>query len=351
MKAVFLYLSILLLVACSKPETPEAPPAKVAVTVTSARSRNLEVWEESIGELEAIEAPRLAAEVGGRIVAVTADVGDQVTPGQVLARIESEDYRLARDLASADIARLEALIRARRLQVRRLRELVKRQSASQAELDEAEARFGALLGQLQEARVRRQRAERNLEKTRIVSPVAGRVDVRRVAAGDYVEAGTPVFDLTDLSRLRARLPYPESLAGKLKPGLPVRLTTPLAPGQAVEAVVSDLRPTVRRGSRALEVIVDFPNPGDWRPGASVTARVRVARREDAVMVPESAVVARPAGKVVYVIERGRARQRRVRTGLVQNGQVEIVEGLAAGETVAVDGAGFLTDGTAVVVKP
>jgi len=268
---------------------------------------------------------------------------------QVLAHIDSGDYLLARELARADIARLQALLKASPLQVQRLRRLVARKSANQAALDEAEAQLGALLGQLQAARVRLQQAERNLARSRIVSPVNGRVDARHVSVGDYVTPGSLLFDLTDLTRLRARLPYPESLAGWLRPGLPVRLHTPAAPGQTVVAVVTDLRPRIDPGSRAVEILVDFANPGDWRPGASVTGSLQVARHPDAVTVPEAAVVARPAGKVVYVIEDGRARQRVVRTGLVQDGRVEILEGLATGEIVAVDGAGFLSDGAAVEV--
>ncbi|BCX82507.1 membrane fusion protein, multidrug efflux system [Methylomarinovum caldicuralii] len=346
----WLLVWLVLLAGCGQQKPAESPPeTAIAVTVTPAAQADLEIWEESVGTLEAVNAPRLAAEVAGRIVATRVEVGDRVTPGQTLACIDPGDYRLARDLARADITRLQALLKEARLKVQRLRRLVARKSASQSTLDEAEARLGALLGQLQAARVRLQQAERDLGKTVIVSPVNGRVDARHVSVGDYVKPGSPLFDLTGLTRLRARLPYPESLAGRLRPGLPVRLSTPAAPGQAVEAVVTDLRPRIDPGSRAVEILVDFANPGDWRPGASVTGMLQVARHENAVTVPEAAVVVRPAGKVVYVIEDDRARQRVVRTGLVREGRVEILDGLAAGEPVAVDGAGFLTDGAVVEV--
>jgi hypothetical protein len=82
----------------------------------------------------------------------------------------------------------------------------------------------------------------------------------------------------------------------------------------------------------------------------VNATVVIARREDAVLVPEQSVVLRPAGKVVYAVADGRAQQRIVEVGAKRGGLVEIVKGLADGETVALDGAGFLTHNAAVTVK-
>jgi hypothetical protein len=99
--------------------------------------------------------------------------------------------------------------------------------------------------------------------------------------------------------------------------------------------------------------VNFDNDGSaLRGGGSVNARIVVATREGALMVPEESVVLRPAGKVVYAVREGRAEQRQVETGLKQDGLYEIVSGIAAGDIVAVDGAGFLTHGAAVVLaKP
>ncbi|BCX89241.1 hypothetical protein MIN45_P1613 [Methylomarinovum tepidoasis] len=116
---------LVLLADCGEQKPAESlPETAIAVTVTPAAQADLEIWEESVGGLEAVNAPRLAAEVAGRIVATRAEMGDRVTPGQTLARIDSGDYRLARDLARAEIARLQALLKEARLKVQRLRHLV-----------------------------------------------------------------------------------------------------------------------------------------------------------------------------------------------------------------------------------
>lgn len=330
--------------------TQETVDQSIPVTVTAAESRNLEVWESSVGQLEAKTAPVIAAEVGGRIIEVSVDVGQDVAAGKILAEIDPEDLRLARALTSAEIERLDALIRAQKLQVRRLRSLIKEKSASRSALDEAEAQLGALKAQLTAARVRLQQAERDITKTYITSPVSGKVDERHISVGDYVKVGTPLFHITTLEKLRVRLPLPESLGAKLRVGLPAKLSTPVAPGRDIMGEVTDIRPEITRTNRAINVIIDLDNPGDWEPGASITGAVRVALHDGAVVVPEVSVVRRPAGTVVYVIADSKAVQRVVQTGLQQGGQVEILSGLKAGERVAVDGAGFLTDGVTVAVK-
>lgn len=354
-QAPWVLLSIFVMLTGGVQAATVTPPEqttvrRIPVTLASVVSRDLERWERSVGQLEALTAPMLAAEVGGRIVAVSADVGHTVQAGQELARIDPGDFRLAAELAGADIQRLQALIRSQSLQVKRFRELLKKKSANQSSLDEAEAQYGALKAQLVAARVRLQQAERDIARARISSPVDGRVDQRLISVGDYVKTGMPLFHLTTLERLRVRLPFPESLGARLRAGLAARLSTPLVPGREVSGTVSDIRPEITRSNRAIEVIIDLDNPGGWEPGASVTGAVRVAQHPAALVVPEISVVRRPVGTVVYVVDGDKARQRVVQTGLRLDGMVEIRRGLDAGERVVVDGAGFLTDGAAVVVS-
>jgi RND family efflux transporter MFP subunit len=114
--------------------------------------------------------------------------------------------------------------------------------------------------------------------------------------------------------------------------------------------VEDVKPTVNEASRALDVLVRVDNDGSLLSGGTVNASIVTGSKPAAVVVPEQSVVLRPAGKVVYVIADGKASQRIVEAGVKQDGRIEIVKGLADGESVAEDGAGFLTDGAAVNVK-
>jgi len=346
-----LTVSFLLFILSATPAMAGAAELRVIpVTVTKAKVADVEFWESSVGQLEAKTAPMIAAEIGGRIVSVSVDVGNSVKKGQVLARIDQADFLLAKAAAQTDIRRLKALIRAAELQVKRLSALVKKQSANQAALDKTEAEYEALKAQLAGANVRLQQSELNLKRTVITSPVTGRVDERRISTGDYVKRGTPLFHITKLDRLRVRLPFPESLSSMLHIGLPVLLKSPAAPDTAIKGNITRIRPIITPSNRSIEILVDVDNPDGWEPGASVTGRVLVMRHEKAVLVPEESVVLRPAGTVMYIIKNGVAEQRVVKAGLRKNGKIEILQGLAEGEQVAVDGAGFLADNAHVQIK-
>ncbi|MDP1983778.1 MAG: hypothetical protein Q8K23_14615, partial [Sulfuritalea sp.] len=118
--------------------------------------------------------------------------------------------------------------------------------------------------------------------------------------------------------------------------------------------IKDIRPGIVEGSRTLDVLVDVDNDGSLRGGGTVNAAVILSARAEALTVPEQSIVLRPAGKVVYVIAEAdgqkKAQQKPVKVGAKRGGRIEILEGLAGGETIALDGAGFLTNGAAVAIK-
>lgn len=332
-----LLVAALLLPGCSKkPEEQKKGPPAAIITVTQAQSRTMRVLEQSVGEVDSSTAPKVGAEVAGRIIKIYVDIGAPVKKGQVLAEIEPIDY-------SSDEKRLGAQAVSQRKLTERYRELAKKGFISPSALEGYNA---------QDVSTREQytRAAKNLSRTRIVSPVDGRVDNRLVSVGDWIELGKPVFQLSTSEDLRIRLPFPETAAQHIKVGQTVALSTPTAPDATVAGRIEQVQPMVGGTNRAFDAVVEVKNPGGWKPGASVNGAVVVEEHAGAVTVPEVSVVLRPAGKVVYVIENGKAAQHTVTTGVTQNGQVEILQGLKAGATVAVDGAGFLTDKAAVSVK-
>lgn len=332
------------------PAPAEGPPATL-IGVVRAQAREVLVREPSVGSVEAKSAPTVSAEIAGRVLKVEKDVGDEVARGDLLAVLDAADATNTRQGASAEVKRLQALIENQKRTVERSRQLVAENFISSSALEDAEAQLAVLQAQLSAARAQLASAGDAVGRGRVLSPVDGQVEQRMVAPGDYVTVGKPLFQIATSRDLKIRLPYPEGLADDILPGQEVRLATPTVPDIEVTGTVSEVRPMIEAGNRALEVIVNVENPGGWRPGASVSGAVILARRPGAVTVPETSVVLRPAGQVVYVIEGNRARQRRVETGVRQSGWVEITAGLQAGEPVAADGAGYLTDGAAVKTSP
>lgn len=332
---------------------PSGPPAAL-VSAVVVQPRDLEVVENVVGTLENVVDPSLGAEVAGRVVRVHAFTGKKVQRGELLAEIDPQDFEIQSRGDAAEIARLQSLLAQAERLVERQQKLVAQGFISQNAVDDAMAQRNALRESIAGAGARAEQTRRSMGKTRVVAPIDGEVEVQVVAAGDFVKVGDPLFKLVGTGRLHAHLPLPEAAGPSIRPGLKVRLWAPSAPDKAVEAKIDEIRPTVGTQNRALDAIVKFDNDGSFRGGGSVNARIVLATREKALTVPEQSVVLRPAGKVVYVLaeQEGKlvAQQRMVETGVRQDGYYEIVKGLAPGERIAVDGAGFLTN-NAVVALP
>ena len=342
-----------LLAGCggSKDEAASGPPARaVPIRSAVAEAQTVVVEEQSLGRLEAQRIPDIAAETAGQIRAIQVDAGATVTAGTVLATIDDEAQRLSVESADATVARLQVLLDNQNRTVERLERLSTDRSVAESMVDDAVAQSRALRAQVAEASARARETRRALAKTQVMSPIDAIVQARHVSVGDFVAPGQPLFALVAADALRAYLPFPETLVNTIVPGQAVELSLPTAEAATISATVTDLRPMVGSGTSAVEAIVDVRNPGGWRAGASVRGRVAVETRANSILVPETSVVQRPAGDVVYVIEGETVRQQAVITGVRRKGTVEIREGLAAGTPIAADGAGFLTDGARVRVQ-
>ncbi len=321
----------------------------VRVTAATVLRQPVEETEWAVGVIESRSAPPVAAEVAGKVVRLAVDEGATVEKGATLAELDSKQYRFGSSVDQSEVVRLVALVKNKQSEFERAKRLQAERLISQEQLETIGTDLDALEAQLDGARARAGDSSRRLGEARIVAPFKGEVAKRYVDVGAYVQVGAPVFDLLDIENLRVRLPFPEYRAPRLRPGLTVRLTSSAATGAPVTAKIGELQPGVNRNNRSLTVIVDFTNPGDWRPGASVRADVVLETRADALMVPQVAVVRRPAGDVLYVISGDKVREQLVRRGQRNGKLVEILEGLKGGEKIAVDGAGFLTNGATVAI--
>ncbi|HET7687547.1 MAG TPA: efflux RND transporter periplasmic adaptor subunit [Candidatus Macondimonas sp.] len=307
----------------------------------------VEDTEASLGRLQSNVDPKIAAEVPGRVLSVAVEAGETVTQGQVLARLDEQDYRLAVERAGAEVRRLEALIAQQQRQVERYQQLVKENFFSANALDEIVTQLAGTREQLAAARTQLAQARKNLDRTAVKAPAAGVIAQRLVSPGDYAGAGNPLFQLSTDQTLRVVLPFPESLGNRLEVGQTLRIHAPMAPEERVEVPITEIRPVIGAQNRAIEVLAEIRNPGGWRAGGSVTGEVVLVRRENAVVVPPLALIRRPAGTVVYVITDDQAIERPVTAGVRSADFVEILDGLKGGETIAVEGASYLSDGAKV----
>jgi len=352
-RVIFTSLLAVLLSACGSEDSNETGATgndrPVLISMYKTVTTDLPIWLETAGQLHSQSAPTLAAEVEGRITSVLVDTGDSIEVGQLLAETDTSTLLLQQQAAQAGLERLDVHIANGKRRTERLEKLSSKNLASQTQLDDAMEQLDAFQADYKAAVAQLAIVEDSLRKSRIHAPVSGVVQNRLIATGDFVKRGQALFEITRPAQLQAWLPYPETVALQIQIGQPAEIYSPLTPGVFAAGKITELQPTVGSGSRAVMAIVDLEDPGNLKPGATLSGKVLVETRKQAVLVPTTCVVRRPGGELVYVIAGDRAEARLVQTGTQQDGLVEITSGLTGGETIAADGAAFLTDGAIVKI--
>lgn len=326
-----------------------ATPAERSVPITSAlpMKRDIDYVLSALGSVESLNHPTLSAETAGRITRLHADVGSVVSGGELLADIDNTLHQIQAAEAQAELKRQDVLLENQRREVERLKRLEKSQSVSRNLLEDEEDQLRMLHAQRDVAQKRHEHALHLESRTRVVAPHSGSIAHRYVSLGDYVSPGQPLFDLVSVDRLRARLSFPEQDAASIRIGQEVHLQSPAAPHSLAIGEVTQINPRINPLNRAIEVMVEFDNPGGWYPGSSVDATLVVSQNPGALTVPRLSVVTRNNQAVVFLVQGDRAVARPVTLGWQEPDWVEVTRGLADRDRVVVQGAALLSDGSQV----
>ncbi len=326
----------------------------ISITVHPVVEKQVEQRIETVGTVESLQSPVVAAELTAKVVDIQVRIGDKVTPQTLLATLDSSSYELQLAEAQAELRRLDAMLKLQSRQVKRYMALLNKKGIDKATYDKSVSEKAAVVSEYEYAQAKVSAAQLRVQQAQIYSPIDGVVDERMVSIGSYVVPGKPLFRVVGVEQLRARLPFSEQRYADIKAGQTVYLTSAVSSGAPIKATIDYLRPQIEAQSRAIEVFVNFENEQAWLPGASVNAELVVQRQPQALVVPVQSVVERPAGQVVYVVHeqdnQSRIEERPISTGLVSAKGVQVLSGLQAGEFVAVDGARFLSAGADVEVQ-
>jgi len=323
--------------------------SQIVVSTTFPSTQEMNEEENLMGLIYSKSSPRLAVEVSGRVVEIIADVGDEVKAGDILARIDSEKYNLQLTQAKAEIARINALLINKEMDLQRAEKLFRDNLVSEGMMDKTKADFDALTEQMNAADAQLRNARRVIEETNIKAPIDSEVASKYIDTGDYVQPGKVVYELVDTRNLKVNLSFPEYLSPKLKKGLEVRITSPTDPNEVVVSSIKDIKPNIDTRNKSLTTIIDFENPGTWLPGASSSATVIFSKFENAIVVPQISVVRRSVGEVIYVVNGDVVKETPVITGLRKEGYIQILEGITMEDEIVKDGAGFLTDSSIIEI--
>jgi len=270
-----------------------------------------------VGTLEARSSAQVAARSAGALVAVRADVGDRVRGGELLAQIDPaeeaqrlEQARAALRIAEATLDQRRAALgiaatTARRTAALLEQNLVPRQQydAVVAELDGARAEVALAEAQVEQARAGRSGAEVALEQTRVVAPFDGVVGRRFLDLGDFAAQNEVVFQIADLSLIKVTVALPERQAARVEAGLPAAVSVASLPGETWHGRVARISDVLDPRSNTAETQIEVDNPDRrLKPGMFAEVTIALEVREEAMLVPGSAVVEEEGRYWVYVVE-------------------------------------------------
>jgi len=343
---------LIFITACGDPEpdrTPQSQESVTSVVVTHPQLRDIDDVLTALGSIESINDPTVSAQASGQVEQIVVREGDRVETGQLLAALDSTLHAIESAKSAAEVRRYDVLFENQDSEVKRLLRLAQSKSVSQDKLEDEQAQLEMLAAQRDIAHKQWEQHQYIESKTRIVAPLDGLITRRYISPGDYVTTGQPLFDLVSVERLRARIGFPEHDASRIAVGKEVHLTTPASPGATAIGEVAAVNPQINVHNRAVEVSVEFDNPGGWLPGASADVALVVERRAQALTVPLMAVVIRDGRNVVFVVAGNQARAVPVTAGWREAGWVEIISGINITDLIVVEGAGLLSNGSHIEV--
>ncbi len=321
---------------------PPPPFVLPPESVTSGVAEEM-VWENAVravGTLRASQGVTVSAEVSGTISKIHFESGQSVSKGDLLFELDTSAERAQLESAEATAALAE-------VNLRRSRELRESRSIAQSELDTAEARE-------KEARAALAQIQAIMDKRVVRAPFSGRLGIREVDVGEYLNPGSPVVSLQAVDPIYVDFSLPQQQLSKVSTGFELRVELDTYPGDSFMGAVEAVDPDLDLNNRMFRARGELANAdGRLRPGMFANVSVLQPEPLKVVAIPGTAVYYQAYGNSIFVIkdsEEGKVvEQRFVQLGRTQGDFVSILEGLEAGEEVVTTGVFKLFNGRSVFV--
>lgn len=330
--------------AAPPPAKPPAFPVRVAKVTKQEVARSATL----VGTAEPRKRSVVASEIAGLVDQFPVDEGDFVKRGQLLARLGTQTLQIQHDSAVASRAEWQVRHEQAKLDLVRVKTLFEKELVTRKEHEDAIAEELALRQRLAQLDAEIRQVEDRLAKSSILAPFAGWIIEERTEIGQWVEEGGPVVEMVDLSRVRIAVPLPDRYIQHVQRGDPVSAVFDGLPGFEAEGHVFSIVAQANEASRTFPIKVEVPNQ-DLRIKSGMAARVTLSLGQayPALVVPKDALVLRGGNEFIFVVQDGRAVQKRVRPGLYTNGLVEVAGDVQEGMRVVILGNERLLPGQQV----
>ncbi len=343
---LLLILSIFLITGCRNQESNLDADVDIPVSVQDILLKSIEEFVSTTGTVYPIVDVELMSEISADYfleknprTGRTWQLGDKVQKGNVIARLEDEEF-----------------VNSVKIEVQQLNlELAKSELEKQESLYE---KGGVTLKELKDAgashinaKYALENAEIQIKKTKVVSEFDGVItELPYYTQGSYLSSGSPIVSIMDYKSMYLDINLPEKYVDRIKVGQEVRLTNYTIANDTIDGKISQLSPAINADTRTFKGNI-LVNNRDllMRPGMFVKADIVIARKDSVIVIPKDIILSRQRGLTVYVVDRGVANERVIFTGLENNKEVEVVRGLTANMRVVTEGFETLSNDAKVSI--
>lgn len=312
---------------------PKGAARELAVTVETVRAQRVLEGINALGSFVANEQVDLASEISGKVLKIEIDEGQKVAKGQVLLKINDDDLQ-------AQMKRYEYQLITLAQKLERQRALLKSEAVSQEAFDAVQTEYNVLKADMDILRVK-------IDRSTIRAPFAGTVGFRFVSDGAYIQPGSKIAQLVDYSRLKVEFAIPEKYISMPLVGKTIYFSTESSTKENT-AVIYAMEPKVDDATRTIILRAMFNNAAErLRPGMSARITIPTSAAGERLLIPTQAVVPSMDGKSVWIVRDGRPYAIPIETGMRLEKDVEVIAGLALGDTIVVTGIMQLSDGAPI----
>jgi membrane fusion protein, multidrug efflux system len=316
------------------------------VNVSEVREEEWQPRVSAVGSVMAVQGTIIRTEAEGVVREIKFEAGTMVNAGDQLVQLDIE-------VEHAQLRAAEAAAEWARISLRRAKDLIASRTISAEQLDSADTN-------LKQASAQADNIRAIIARKSVRAPFAGKLGIRRISIGQFLEKGSQVVSLQSLDPVYVEFSLPQQRLGDLSEGLKVVVSSDAYQNQQFEGTVTAINPDIDPATRNVRVQATLANADRrLRPGMFVSVDLILARSEKVLLIPSAAVLNAPFGDSVFVIEEGQAgpdgtkplvaQQRFVRLGARQGDFVAVTDGVKAGERVVSTGVFKLMPGMPVVI--